>query len=378
MNSNRAALTIEVLNRAMAISRLPGELDNLAMRALEPNVFNESLMFIPALQLVDVNVPLWIVCARDTAGVLQGVVPLVLEPLRRGFPTRVLRNWVHRYCFLGTPILDAGSAHQVLQELAAWMASGAAPAGGIQWVKVSWDGPFGQVVRQTFDQSHSWIVDVSTKRRAILERAPDMKSPVSAKHAKDLRRLERRLAAHGRVEYSVLQQGEDWEPWYDEFLAVEASGWKGAEGSAIRSRTEDTEFFRSVLQRAHTGGRLQLMRLTVAGKAAAMKLNLRALGVSYSVKIGHDKAYAQFSPGILLELFNIKAFELESDSILRMDSCAATNHPMIERLWSGRREIATITLARHGTLLRTLVRLRPVLRRLKQAVLAQGHQGEKR
>ncbi len=372
MNNAHDALTIEVLDRATAIRRLPDELDELATRALEPNVFNEAVVFIPALQLIDVHVPLWIVCFRDTAGMIQGVVPLVREPVRPGFPANVMRNWVHRYCFLGTPILDAGSAQQVLAALATWLASGAAPADGIEWVKVSWDGPFGHLLRQTFSASRSWVVHVATHKRAILERTRDIKSPISGKHAKELRRLERRLAAQGSVDYAVMQQDEDWQLWYDEFLKVEASGWKGAEGSAVHSKPADMAFFRSVLQHAHAREQLQLLRLTVAGKAVAMKLNLRTHGESYSLKIGYDHAYAQFSPGILLELFNIKVFELEPHSILHMDSCAAENHAMINRLWPGRREIATVTLAKHGVLLRAFVRAKSIARQLKQALRA-GH-----
>jgi CelD/BcsL family acetyltransferase involved in cellulose biosynthesis len=378
MNSLPSAFSIEVLDRAMAIRRLPDELDELATRALEPNIFNESLFFIAALQLIDVDVPLWIVCIRNAGGVIQGVVPLVREPLRRGFPAKVLRNWMHRYCFLGTPILDANSAQQVLEALATWLESGAAPAGGIEWVNVGWDGPFSQLVSRTFNQSRSWVAHVATQRRAILERTTSVKSPVSGKHAKELRRLERRLAAQGDVDYSVMQPSDDWQRGYDEFLTVEASGWKGEEGSAIRSAPADRAFFSQVLQQAHARGQLQLLRLTVAGKAVAMKLNLRTRSESYSLKIGYDPAYAQFSPGILLELYNIKVFELEADGILRMDSCAAENHSMINRLWSGRREIATVTLARHGVLLRTFVRLRPVAQRLKQTLLAENKQQDQR
>ena len=215
---------------------------------------------------------------------------------------------------------------------------------------------------------------MTTYQRAVLERQRDITSPISGKHAKELRRLERRMAAHGSVDYKVMQHDEDWQPWYDDFLSVEASGWKGEEGSAIRSSPADIAFFRSVLQQAHAHGQLQLLRLTVAGKAVAMKLNLRSRGESYSLKIGYDHAYAQFSPGVLLECFNIKIFELEPDSMRRMDSCAGEKHPMINRLWSGRREIATVTLARHGLLLRALVRAKQIALRLKQALHTRQHQ----
>lgn len=369
INTAQSTFTVQVLDRAAAIDILPGELDALAANALEPNIFNEPIMFIPALQLIDRNVPLWIVCVRDRAGVLRGVVALVCEPLRRGLPAKVLRNWRHRYSYLGTPLLDRRCAREVLEAVARWVESDAAPAGGLQWANVSWDGPFGQLVRKTIGQSRYGSLDVLTTQRATLERSQATNPAISGKHAKELRRLERHLATHGRLEYSMMQGDDDWQSWFEQFLAIEASGWKGLEGSAIASKVDDTEFFRRVLRQAHATGALQFLRLSVGGKAVAMKLNLRAMGISYSLKIGHDETYARFSPGVLLELFNMKAFLQEPDCIVCMDSCASSNHPMINRLWSGRRELATVTLARHGTLLHAQMRLQLLARRVRNARL---------
>ena len=93
----RAELAVEVLDRASALRRLPAELDDLAARALESNVFAEAPMFIAALEHIDVDAPLCIVCVRDAAGALHGVFPLVRAPLRVGVNVMVLRNWAHRY-----------------------------------------------------------------------------------------------------------------------------------------------------------------------------------------------------------------------------------------------------------------------------------------
>jgi CelD/BcsL family acetyltransferase involved in cellulose biosynthesis len=359
-------LSVETLDRAAALRRLPAELDDLAARALESNVFAEAPMFVAALEHLDPEVPLHIACVRDAAGRLHGVFPLVREPLRAGVKVMVLRNWMHRYCFLGTPLVDAAGADGVLAALARWVESGAAPARGLQWTKLRWDGPFGVVLRETFLRL-SWRMDVAVAQRALLLRAADPKAGISTKHAKELRRLERRLSEHGDLAYAAIQPGEAWRPWFDDFLDVEASGWKGAEGSAIRSNPQDAAFFGAVVGEAQARGQLQLLRLAVGGRAAAMKLNLRGRDGAYALKIGYDEAYAPFSPGVLLELFNIKAFQQEAAGVLTMDSCAAENHAMINRLWSGRREIADVTLVSRGFLLRALVALRPLARRLRGA-----------
>lgn len=243
------------------------------------------------------------------------------------------------------------------------------------WTKLSWDGPFGALVRETFADT-SWSMDVVTERRALLVREPDMKAAISTKHAKELRRLERRLAEHGDVAYAALRPDEDWRPWLDDVLAVEASGWKGAEGSAIQSKDQDAAFFRCIVREAHARGRLQLLRLDVAGRPVAVKLNLRTRDRSYAVRIGYDEEFSQYSPGVLLELFNIRALEQEPVEIQTMDSCAVEDHGMINRLWSGRREIAAVTLARRGAPLRAAVGLRPLGRWVRKAARSRFRSGK--
>lgn len=362
------ALTIEVLDRAAALRTLPGELTMLAAHALERNVFYEPPMLLPALERLDRDTPLSIVCIRRRCGDLMGMVPLTLAPLRVGVPVKVLRNWAHRYCYLGTPLLHADGARAALSALADWLARHDAPASGMQWVNVAWDGPFARLAQQVFSLSPAWTTDVVVNERAMLTRAHANTPAISGKHAKELRRLQRRLAERGRVEYAVLQPNEDWQHWFEAFLSLEASGWKGAAGSAIGSRAGDSAFFRDVLGTAHAHGQLQMMRLTVDGVPIAMKLNLRNADTAYALKICHDARYAQYSPGVLLELHNMEVFESEPAAITRMDSCAAYDQRMIHRLWPARRKIATITLARHGLMLRTLVKLKPVLRRLRETL----------
>jgi CelD/BcsL family acetyltransferase involved in cellulose biosynthesis len=366
-----SGLWVEVLDRASALLQLPSELEGLASRALESNLFAEPPVFLAGLEHMDLDKRLWIVCIRDGSGLLHAVFPFVLEPLRAGVGLRVLRNWTHHNCSLGTPLIDATRAAEALIALADWIETDAAPAGGVRWTKLSWDGPFGALVRETAAR-HGWLIDVTSAKRAALRREQSLKAAISAKHAKELRRLERRLADEGELAYEALRVDEAFEPWFEDFLAVEAKGWKGAEGSAIGLRRQDTAFFRSVARRAHAAGRLQLLRLTVGGRIVAMKLNLRSAEAAYALKIGYDEAYARFSPGVLLELFNIKEFETAPASIRSMDSCAVTNHPMIDRLWSGRREIATVTLARRGLLLRALVWGLPRLRALRAAWARRG------
>jgi hypothetical protein len=68
----------------------------------------------------------------------------------------------------------------------------------------------------------------------------------------------------------------------------------------------------------------------------------------------------------------MKMFGAEPAEILHMDSCADPNHSMIDRLWAGRREIAFVSAARRGLLLRAFVRLRPMLRNARRLLRPQA------
>jgi hypothetical protein len=59
-------------------------------------------------------------------------------------------------------------------------------------------------------------------------------------------------------------------------------------------------------------------------------------------KITYDEAYAKYSPGVLLELENIR--QLHQGCLSWMDSCAAPNRFMINQLWPERVEVQSLWL----------------------------------
>jgi hypothetical protein len=89
-----------------------------------------------------------------------------------------------------------------------------------------------------------------------------------------------------------------------------------------------------------------------------MKLNVFARDQGFALKIAHDEAFGKFSPGVMLERFNERCFAQTASAYACMDSCATEGHPMIERLWPDRRQIATVTLAGRGMAARAFVALR--------------------
>jgi hypothetical protein len=160
-------------------------------------------------------------------------------------------------------------------------------------------------------------------------------------HRKDLRRKEKRLSETGFVEYDELTSDGDIDKWTNDFLEVEASGWKGREGSALGATGESRSFFLRVAREAFSRGRLMMLALRFDGRPIALKFNLLGLPGAFSLKIGYDESYARFSPGLLLELENIRRLHARPE-LEWMDSCAVAEHFMINRLWLDRRMIQTV------------------------------------
>ena len=79
-------------------------------------------------------------------------------------------------------------------------------------------------------------------------------------------------------------------------------------------------------------------------RSIAATITLRSGDTAWFWKIVYDETYAQHSPGVILTYAMTE--ELVDDlSIIRTDSCAAPNHPMIDRVWRERLALADRLIA---------------------------------
>ncbi len=123
---------------------------------------------------------------------------------------------------------------------------------------------------------------------------------VSAKFLANLRRRMRKLQEHGAVSYRRVDDGEDVEPFLEQFLALEAAGWKGARGTAIAHDARTAAFYRGLAHAAAREGWLALRALDVGGRPIAMHFGLLHRGVYSLPKPAYDESLASCSPGQLL------------------------------------------------------------------------------
>jgi len=346
----------------------------LALDAIEPNPFYESWMLIPALRSLASGKDLRVVLVLDRSENpprLCGVFPIERVARYKKLPVAAFRLWQHIYCALCTPLIRTGRASETLDAFSRWLASERNNA-LIEFNHVSGDGSFSELLNDHFRErgSNEGLSDES-HTRAMFRPREDADSYINAAlrrdHRKDLRRKTRRLQEQGRVEFNSLEMDGDIERWVGEFLALEASGWKSQDGGAFACNDANTEYFQSVAKSAFERGRLMMLALRLDGRPLAMKCNILAAPGSFAFKIAFDEDFSYYSPGMLLELENIRV--LHSDSRIDwMDSCATPEHPMIDRLWHDRRTIRSVlipTASRAGNL---VIRALPFMRSINRKV----------
>ncbi|MEA3017885.1 MAG: hypothetical protein QOI38_2607 [Sphingomonadales bacterium] len=327
---------------------LLAEWQALAGHASEPNCFQEPWFVRAGLAHLATEGDVRLIEARD--GELIGVIPLCVRSSLGRIPAPNVQNWRHHNDFLGTPLIRAGREADFWAALLAYLdeapwargffhlnglVEGGAVHAGLSAAAAALGRPAAVVQRQ--------------KRAALASNlSPEayLEQTVRKKKRKELKRLAARLAELGSVASRTLAPGEDWRPWCDAFLALERSGWKGRNGSALACAPEREAFFRDALAGAAAAGRLQLRSLELDGRPIAMLVNFLVPPGSFSFKIAFDEDYARFSPGVLIQIDNLDI--LSRGDIGWMDSCAAENHPMIDSLWGERRTIARVSVPLRG------------------------------
>jgi CelD/BcsL family acetyltransferase involved in cellulose biosynthesis len=108
----------------------------------------------------------------------------------------------------------------------------------------------------------------------------------------------RQLQREGRVEFEVCTR--DHPRVLEEFMTLEASGWKGARGSAIGLNWRLVEQYRRIAAGAAESGHLRIYTLRVDKRPIAMQFGIAMGGTYYAPKVAYAEEYGRFSPGQLL------------------------------------------------------------------------------
>jgi hypothetical protein len=264
--------------------------------------------------------------------------------------------------FSGVPIVRKGHELGFWRTLLVTMDEDPGGALFLHVPQLSETGPLNRALEIVLNGQDRSAGIVQRLERALLQSdlTPEayFEASLSTKKRKELRRQARRLGEEGELEFERQLDSRALNSWIGEFLALEISGWKGEQGSALACEKANTRLFEGALDGAARAGRLERLTLRLDGKPIAMLANFLIPPGAFSFKTAFDERYARFSPGVLLQQHNLDL--LARDGIEWCDSCAAQDHPMIERIWREKRAIVSHNVAIGGSLRRRL--FEPILR----------------
>jgi CelD/BcsL family acetyltransferase involved in cellulose biosynthesis len=214
------------------------------------------------------------------------------------------------------------------------------------------DGPTMQALERILRARAAAPFVVAEARRPVLASDLDgtqyFEKALSSASRKKLRQHRRRLAEKGALALKVCDAPAAVGNAFDEFLALEAAGWKGRRGSALTCKPAEAAFAREMVAALALRGAASIHALYLDGKPVSMQIVLRAGPDAFTWKTAYDEAMHDFSPGMLLLEDYTKAF-LSDDRIARVDSCVYDESSFMAA-WSERQAIAQVWIdARRGS-----------------------------
>ena len=358
------------------LDRWRDEWERLATSTLEASPAAEHWVLAPALRYLGTGTGAHVVIVTRraapggaSAGALCGVFPIALRKMP-GFRTPLVEIWHHMYAMSAPPLLARSEAAGCLQAFLRWLQREMPAAVLLKVPELRIGGPFHACLAEVLaDMRLDFSVEACWSR-AWFRPARDAETYIAglgnARHRKEWRRLERRLSERGPLTYDELQPDGDVRAWIDAFATLEAAGWKGAKGTAFASNRDHLAWLHEVGAAAFARGRLMMLALRAGGETVAIKLNVLGAEGGYAFKIAYNEHLEKFSPGVLLELENVRRLH-GRPGIEWMDSLAAPGHSLAERVWSDKAAFASLLIAPGRLAGRLVLAARPMLRLAKRA-----------
>lgn len=335
-------LHVEIVPAAAMVER-HGAWQDLCERALERNVFLEPAFALPLIQH-DASVArpdfalVWDEGDATTFGRLLGLCPVGRE---RGGIVRGLESQQTR---LGTPLVDRDQAAEVVEALLDGLRRLSPRGAALKLAFVATEGAFAALLAERCARTGRTIETLDAHRRAVLVPRPggaNVTPFAQARRRKEIGRQRRRLAERGARVYTSACTPEAIARATERFLALEQRGWKGERGTALLGRPALATFTRSMARLMGFEGKCRIDAIEIDGAPVAMGIVLTVGGQAHFWKTTFHEAYAPLSPGVQFAL-DLTERQLADPTVVRTDSCAVPDHPMIDRLWSDRMAVADL------------------------------------
>ena len=333
-----SSLAVEWRNLS-ELESIVDEWRDLATRVLESNVFYEPAFALPAARIFGRDAGALLVWSGTSPRKLLGFFPSRMETRRYGLKLPVLVGWTNPYAPLGTPLVEREAAEPVIAAWLAYLADDPELPGLVLLPFLPTDGPFATALDAIVRRAQMPVADFNLYQRAQL--VPDgdrlfyVERTVGQHRHKELRRYVRRLGDIGALLFTTATEPETIAGAIEDFFKLETRGWKGKAGTAAALHDDIRNFIASAVNGLAAEGKVAINRIFIDGSAIAVTIMLRSADTAWFWKIVYDEKFAQHSPGVVLA-FAVTEDLVEDTTLVRANSCAAADHPMIDHVWRDR------------------------------------------
>src|SRR5665648_480738 len=333
------------IDRWRALANRPG---------ITPNPFADVDFLRPAVAYLPEARGMRLFVGEDD-GDLLWLMPLVPTSRMGGVPMLPgLRNFF-AHNWLGQPLIVAGQESAAASALLRYLSDNRRAF----WLRLHMLDADDKFARSLLEGAGHALVDVGS--RGVVVRRPEPTYLSGHNLNKQLRKKRRSFERSSGKTLEVVDCSADPHA-VDDFLALEASGWKGRAGSAFATQPGHAEFLKQICGNFRDSGRLRMYALRAGDQNLGMKLMLTANDTLFDFAIAYDEQYASLSPDLQLQVEGFQLFH-DQPQFQMMDSCSDPANAMANRLFPDRRSLVNVTIG-SGTLGRAIVGLAPMGRRL--------------
>ena len=167
---------------------------------------------------------------------------------------------------------------------------------------------------------------------------------LSKKKLRELARLEKNLGRMGKVTFEKVDDPFDVLLRLEEYLLMEARGWKGRRGTSIHAIKRDAAFARQSVIDLAKMGRSEIFTLRLNDVAIASIILFSANGHYYPWKICFNESFSKFSPGTQLMVKLTRDITARPD-FRYADSLAHFGRSWMTSLWPSQSHFQTMIIA---------------------------------
>lgn len=316
----------------------------LAGRAVDPNPMNEPAFVLAAADHLPHGREILLLVARE-GDRFHGALPVRRAARHGALPIPVATSDVRRMTYLGTPLLDDRGIEAMtvmLDELAVARHRHRWSLAVFRWVG---EGPTEEMIRIAAAERGAPVAVTEDFEQPFLRRRaapPEYDAHLSKRHLSDYKRRARRLAELLGTELELVDRGADPRA-VDEFIALEAAGYKLESGVAMVAHQGETDSFVQMCRQLAGEGRLHVLCLRAADRTIAMQISVRAGDGLFLIKVSHDEEYGRYDPGVQLHLRAIRHFH-EALPVDWLDVCTFPDNELLLRIYPDRRRTRTLVV----------------------------------